>query len=83
MTHRWATHQGLPALRRSQTQRAIVCPEAPADTAGSMGSFVFSPAFSVTIVLLGHGGLAGCLGPCNGRKINNQSPPCPPPTQIP
>lgn len=34
MTHRWATHQGLPALRRSQTQRVIVCPEAPAGIAG-------------------------------------------------
>lgn len=53
MTHRWATHQGLPALRRSQTQRVIVCPEAPAETAGSMGSFVFSPGFYITVVLLG------------------------------
>ena len=44
---------GLPALRRNQTQRAIVCPEASAGTVGSMGSLVFSPRLSVTVVLLG------------------------------
>lgn len=75
MTHPWAKHRGLPALRRNQTQRALVLPEAPADTAGSIGSFVFSPSFSVITVFLGVGGPPGCLGPCNGRKLNIQTNP--------
>lgn len=70
MTHPWATHQGLPAPRSNQTQRVIVCPEAPADTAGSMGSFVFSPSFSVITVFLG----VGVYRAMGGNAITKQIP---------
>lgn len=46
MTHRWATHQGLPALRRNQTQRTIVCPGSPPlALQAQRGQLCFLPGF--------------------------------------
>lgn len=72
MTHRWAMHQGLPALSRNRHRGPLFTPEAPRWPCRLKGVIcVFSRVF--WNYSLGDGGLPGSLGPCNGRKISVQS----------